>query len=98
MTGHQMWRVLKRGHVIKEVYFSPRHTDNSDEVSDEESQASNTFHCTSATKDTQKKKSIFTMKTTYQWALHRLVIQAVLFLHATSVANDLQTQQWLQPN
>jgi hypothetical protein len=52
----------------KKAYFSPRHTDNSDEVSDEESQVSNKFHRTSAT--TGPKRSVFTMKATYQWALH----------------------------
>jgi hypothetical protein len=40
--------------VVKEENFSPRHKDNSDEVSDEESQASDKFHCTSATMDTKK--------------------------------------------
>jgi hypothetical protein len=45
-----------------------------------------------------KKRSVFTMKATYQWTLHRLVIKAVLFLCASSVANDLQMQQWLQQN
>jgi hypothetical protein len=45
---------LKRRPVIKEGNFSPRHTDNSDEVSDEESEASDQFHCTSATTDTKK--------------------------------------------
>jgi hypothetical protein len=74
--------------------FSPRHVYNSDEVSDEESQASDKFHCTSVTMDT--KKSVFIMKATYQWALHGLVIQVVLFHCASSVANDLQMQQWLQ--
>jgi heterogeneous nuclear ribonucleoprotein F/H len=34
--------------------FSPRHMDNSDDISDEESQASVKFHCTSATTDTKK--------------------------------------------
>jgi hypothetical protein len=34
--------------VIKEGDFSPRHTNNSDEVSDEESEPSDKFHCTSA--------------------------------------------------
>jgi hypothetical protein len=45
---------LKRRRVIKEGDLSPTHTDNSDEVSDEESQASDKFHCTSATTDTKK--------------------------------------------
>jgi hypothetical protein len=48
-----MWRFLKRP-VIKERDFSPRHMDNSDDVSDEESQAFDKFHCTSATTDTRK--------------------------------------------
>jgi hypothetical protein len=83
--------------VIKEGDFSPSHADNSVEVSDEESQASDKFHCTSATTDTQK-KSVSTMKATYQWVLHGLVIQFVLFHCALSVANDLQMQQRLQQN
>jgi hypothetical protein len=49
-----MWRLLKRRDAIKNGDFNPRHTDNSDEVSDEESQASDKFHCTSATTDTKK--------------------------------------------
>jgi hypothetical protein len=49
-----MWRFLNRMHLIKEGNFSPRHTDNSDEFRDEESQASDKFHCTSATTDTKK--------------------------------------------
>jgi hypothetical protein len=44
-----MWRFLKRRPVIKEGDFSPRHTDNS-----EESEASDKFHCTSASTDTKK--------------------------------------------
>jgi hypothetical protein len=40
--------------VIKEEDFSPRHMDNSDQVIDEESQASDKYHCTSATADTKK--------------------------------------------
>jgi hypothetical protein len=38
------------------------------------------------------------MKATYQWALHELVIQVFLFHCVSSVANDLQMQQWLQQN
>jgi hypothetical protein len=53
MSDGPMWRFLKR-RVIKEGDFSPKHADNSDEVNDEESQASDKFHCTSATNDTQK--------------------------------------------
>jgi hypothetical protein len=82
--------------VVKEGDFSPRHTYNSDEVSDEESQAADKFYCTSATTDT--KRPVFTMKATYQWALHGLVIQVVLFYCASSVENDLQKQQWVQQN
>jgi hypothetical protein len=40
--------------MIKEGDFSPRHMDNSEEVSDEDSQASDKFHCTSATIYTKK--------------------------------------------
>jgi hypothetical protein len=40
--------------VIKVGDFSPMHTDNSDEVSGEESQVSEKFHCTSARADTRK--------------------------------------------
>jgi hypothetical protein len=78
--------------VIKDGNFIPRHTVNSDEVSDKESQASDRFHCTSATMDA--KRSVFT----FQWALHGLMIQGVLFVYASSVATDLKMQQWLQQN
>jgi hypothetical protein len=54
MANSSVWSFLKRRPVIKEGDFSPRHTNNSDEVSDEESQASDKFHCTSATTDTRK--------------------------------------------
>jgi hypothetical protein len=47
-------RFLKRRHEIKEGDFSPRHTNNSDEVSDEESIGSDKFHYTNATTDTKK--------------------------------------------
>jgi hypothetical protein len=77
--------------VIKEGSFSRRHTDNSDDVSDEESKGPDKFLCTSETMDT--KNIPFTMKATYQWALHGLVIQTVLFPCASSVANNLQMQQ-----
>jgi hypothetical protein len=58
-----MWRFLKRRGAIKERDFSARHTDNSDEVGDEESEACDKFHCTSATTDI--KRSVFTMKAMY---------------------------------
>jgi hypothetical protein len=45
---------LNRRHEIKEGDFSPRHTDNSDGVSNEESQGYEKCHCTSATMDTEK--------------------------------------------
>jgi hypothetical protein len=64
--------------VIKEGDFSRRHTNSSDEVSDEESKASVKFLCTSATMDT--KKVVFTMKATYQCTLHGLVIQILISL------------------
>jgi hypothetical protein len=54
MSHCPMWRFLNRRRVIKGGDFSPRHTDNSDRVSDEESQASDKFHCASATTDTKK--------------------------------------------
>ena len=38
------------------------------------------------------------MKVTYQLALHGLVTQFALFKCASSVANNLQTQQLLQQN
>jgi hypothetical protein len=44
--------------VIKEENFIPRHMDNSDEVSDDESQASDKFQCTSATTDNESYYSI----------------------------------------
>lgn len=40
--------------MIKEGDFSPKHTNSSNEVSDEESEASDKFHCNSATVDTKK--------------------------------------------
>jgi hypothetical protein len=43
-------------------------------------------------------RSAFTMKATYQWILHGLLIKVVLFLCTLSVENDLQLQQWLQQN
>jgi hypothetical protein len=39
---------------FEERDFTPRHTDDSDEVSDEELSASVKFHCTSATTDTKR--------------------------------------------
>jgi hypothetical protein len=46
----------------------------------------------------QSSLSVFTMKVTYQWDSHGLLIQIVLLHCASSVANDLQMQQWLQQN
>jgi hypothetical protein len=60
-----MWRFLKGRSEMKEGDFSPRHTDNSDAVSDDQSQASDKFHCTIATTDT--KRSVFGMKVTYRY-------------------------------
>jgi hypothetical protein len=76
MSDDLMWRFLKRMREITEEDFSPRHTDNSDEVSDKELQASDKLHCTSAKMET--KKPVYTMK----WTLHGLVIKVVLFLYA----------------
>jgi hypothetical protein len=45
-----------------------------------------------------QKRPVFTMKPTYEWALHGLVIQVVLFHCASSVTNNLQMRQWLQQN
>jgi hypothetical protein len=81
---------------MKEGDFSHRYMDNSDEVIDEKSQASDKFHCTRARADT--KRSVFTIKATYQWALHGLVIQVLLFHCASYVAIDLNMQHWLQQN
>jgi hypothetical protein len=61
--------------VIKEGDSSPRHTNNSDEVSDE-SQGSDKFHCSSAT--TYTKRFVLTMKGTNQWTVHGLAIQVAL--------------------
>jgi hypothetical protein len=58
MSDDLMWQFLKRKRGIKEEEFSPWHTNNSDEVSDKESQASEKFHCTSATTDTKKDLSL----------------------------------------
>jgi hypothetical protein len=79
---------FKKRHVIKDGDFSPRHTNNYDEVSDEESKALTNF--TALVQQQTQKKSIFTMKATYQWALHELVIEVVLFVCASYVANNLQ--------
>jgi hypothetical protein len=46
-----MWKFLKRRRVIKEYDCSAEDADNSVEVHDEESQASDKFHYTSATTD-----------------------------------------------
>jgi hypothetical protein len=54
-----MWRFLNRSRQANKADFSPRHTDNSDEVSDEESQASDKFHCTSVKTDTEKKICLY---------------------------------------
>jgi hypothetical protein len=48
-----MWKFLKRRHTIEEGDFSPRHMDNTDELSDEYLEASDKFHCTSSTTDTK---------------------------------------------
>jgi hypothetical protein len=68
--------------VIRRGNFTPRHTDNSDELSDEESQASDKFHCTSATTDTKK---VHLCNESY--------LSSCLFHCAPSVANNLQMQQ-----
>jgi hypothetical protein len=96
MSGGPMWRFLKRRHVMKEGDFSPRYMNNSDEVSYEKSQASDKFHCTGATAGTNM--FFFTIKATYQWSLHGLVIQILLFHCDSSVANDLKMQHWRQQN
>jgi hypothetical protein len=54
MSDGPMWRFLKSRRVIKEGDFGLRNTDNSYEVCDEESQASDKFQCTSETKYTKK--------------------------------------------
>jgi hypothetical protein len=54
MSDGPMWRFLKMRLVIKEGDLGPGHMDNSDEVSDEESQASEEFHCTSAITNSRK--------------------------------------------
>jgi hypothetical protein len=53
---------VKRRRVIKEGDLSPWHTDNSDDVTDE-LQASDKFHCNSATTDTAYNVSYLTFKT-----------------------------------
>jgi hypothetical protein len=75
MSDSPMRRFLNRKPVKKEGEFSPRHRDNSDEIYDEESQASDKFHCTSAKSDTEKARLY---NESYIWALHGLVIQVVL--------------------
>jgi hypothetical protein len=54
MSDGPMWRFGKRRRVTKDGDFSPTHTDNFDEVSDEEPQAPDRFHDTTATRDTKK--------------------------------------------
>jgi hypothetical protein len=54
MSDSPIWQFLKRRSVINVGDFSPRHMDNYEEVSDEESLASDKFHCTSATMNTTK--------------------------------------------
>jgi hypothetical protein len=54
MSYGSVWGIFGRRRVIKDGDFSPRRTDNSDEIIDEESQASDKFHCTGATTDTKK--------------------------------------------
>jgi hypothetical protein len=76
---------------MKEGDFSAMHRDSFDEVSDEESQASDKLLCTSKT--TKQERSVFTMKAINQWALQGMVIQFGLLHCASSVANDLQIQQ-----
>jgi hypothetical protein len=49
---------------MEEEDSRPRPTDNSGKFCDEELQSSESFHCTSATRDT--KKAVLTMKATYQ--------------------------------
>jgi hypothetical protein len=53
MSDGPMWRFLKTRCEIEEEDSRPRPTDNSDKVSDEELQSSESFHCTSATRDTK---------------------------------------------
>jgi hypothetical protein len=64
-----MWQFLKR-----------RHTYNSDEISGEESQASDKLSCICASTDTEG--PVFTIKATYHWALHALAI-LIKFLYST---------------
>jgi hypothetical protein len=54
MSDGPAWRFLKRRHVMNEEDFSPKHMNNSDEVSDEASQASDEFHSTCVTMNTKK--------------------------------------------
>jgi hypothetical protein len=74
--------------IFEEEEFRPRHTDNSDEVSYEELQASEKFHCTSTPTDAKKaclyNESYLSMGFTWTG------VQDVLFYCASSVANDLQ--------
>jgi hypothetical protein len=72
-----MWRFLSGRRVIKEGDLRPIHTDISDEVSDEESQTSGKFHCTSATTDT--KKGRLYNESYLSRGLHGLVIEMALY-------------------
>jgi hypothetical protein len=82
--------------AIKEGDFSPRHVDNSDEVSEEESQASDKFHCTSATTDTKKVNlyNVSYLSMGFTWTGD----SSCPIRCASSAANNLQMQQWLQQN
>ncbi|XP_072909831.1 zinc finger BED domain-containing protein 5-like isoform X6 [Hemitrygon akajei] len=54
MSDGPRWRFLKRRCGMEEEDSRPRPTDNSDKVTDEELQSSESFHCTSAKMDTKK--------------------------------------------
>jgi hypothetical protein len=45
-----------------------------------------------------RKRSIFTVKATYQLTLHGLVIEVAQLHCASCVANNLQIHQWLKQN
>jgi hypothetical protein len=71
-----MWKFFKRRRVIKDCDSSAGDADNSDEIRDEGSQASDKYYYTNTKTDRSKQA----MKATYQWALHGLMTLVVLFV------------------
>jgi hypothetical protein len=71
-----MWRFLKKRHVIKEGDFSPRHKTFLMRLVMKAHKLLSNF--TALLQQQTQETSVFTVKATYQWDLHGLVIQVVL--------------------